>query len=134
MQWKGIVFFCIISICYSGTCDREDLITDNEFVGTWKLTEILADPGNGKGVFIQTNSDKQITFTNELTIESNASLCGFSQSDGESYSATYSIELRQINALNCPAAVSFELIDDELILSYICIEPCREKYRRVKTR
>ena len=55
----SLVFLTLIS------CNNSDAdYTPNTLIETWKYTEMLADPGNGSGVFTPVTSDKTLTFDN----------------------------------------------------------------------
>ena len=60
------IIFTLIS-CIKN--DNED--TTSPLLGTWELKEILADPGDGSGIFNTVNSNKKLTFYSNRKITSN---------------------------------------------------------------
>ena len=53
------------------SCDKDENATTNSLEGTWKLTEILADPGDGSGTFNPISSNKKLIFDNNGNVTSN---------------------------------------------------------------
>ncbi|MEQ8358718.1 MAG: hypothetical protein RH860_04465 [Cytophagales bacterium] len=106
---------------------------DNLLVGQWKLIEMLSDPGDGSGTFSPVQSDKMINFYADLTFESTEKLCYMVTSSHDKGKGTYSIESNFIYPDSCtyPTELSFQLNKDTLIITYLCIEPCAEKYLKV---
>lgn len=124
-----IAFFTLLS------CSSEDINSSN-IVGTWKLTQVLADPGDGSGVFSDIDSDKTITFFSDDTFLSNGNLCFFDSITPEATEGAFSIEYENITPYNCE---TFHLIDlnykienGTLIVYFHCIEACAEKYTKIK--
>ena len=66
---KKILFLSLMIFCLSScTSANEENSTINE-IGSWKLIAVLADPGDGSGVFQPVLSDKTIIFeTNVVAI------------------------------------------------------------------
>lgn len=104
-------------------------------LGTWQLTEQLIDIGDGKGTFAPAEAGKTIEFRKDGTVVSSGSLCSLGGEAGQQGAGKYSVETGEIISDNCgPGAlpVKFQLRGEELILNYPCIEPCGEKYRKVR--
>lgn len=136
---KRIIFLLSISLALSA-CDKTDPINDpfNELVGTWQLTEVLADPGDGSGVYRPFSSQKMITFAADGTYTSTGLLCSLNPSDETRTGGTYNLEDSSLIATNCHFGASeeavpipFEIRDGALFLSFPCIEPCGEKYQKI---
>jgi len=108
--------------------DNEDKNMTNGLIGEWKLIELLADPGDGSGVFQPVNSNKIIEIYNTGVIISNGDLCTMSIDANVPSSGTYSMIDSTINAANCE--LTFEVDGNDLIVYYPCIEPCVAKYER----
>ena len=105
-----------------------------ELINEWKLIEQLMDPGDGSGTFQPVISDKTIEFFSDGTVTSNGNLCTMSSASGTGSSGTYDGTEMIITADNCGVAIfeiRYELSGENLILSYPCIEACREKYEAV---
>ena len=123
----SIAIFTLIS------CNKNDSNTStNLLVGTWKYTEMYADPGNGSGVFTPVTSTKTITFDATGNVTSNGSLCDMSTASNESSTGTYTAATNTLIPTSCPnTTIIYELIGTTLILNYPCIEPCKAKFIKV---
>lgn len=124
-----LVFLTLIS------CKSDDSFSSNSIVGTWKLVEMLADPGDGSGTFMPVTSSKTIEFLADGSYTSNGNICAFSAlNDGDSegmYQVSeegYRIECEDpfVSPLN------LQLKEGDLILTFFCIEPCQQKYKRIQ--
>ena len=122
-----LLFFTLTS------CDNTDADdTANALIGTWKYTEMLADPGNGSGTFILVTSDKTITFDALGNVTSNGSLCDMSTASNASSTGTYTAATNTLIPSSCPnTSIIYELTGTVLILNYPCIEPCKAKFIKV---
>lgn len=126
------LILCVSQI--SCTVPDDDIIIDEEIQGRWQLIEIYADPGGG-GDFIAVDSDKVMNFLANGDLESNGYICSMSvDADTDSF-GTYSTSEFTISSPDCPDlvefSISFQIIGDNLIISYPCIEPCEEKYIKI---
>ncbi len=106
-------------------------------IGKWKLTEVLVDPGNGKGIFNKVASDKTLEFFSNGTVVSNGNLCVMDTAAGQQTGGTYSLKEKTIRPDNCQLEgtdliIHFRLENDALVLQYSCMEPCFEKYVRIQ--
>jgi len=128
-----IVLACICIISCSSDDDK-NASESPDLLGSWKLIEVYADPGDGSGDFVDVTSDKTITFMADETLESNGNLCNAFSNAGEPSDGAYSQEDGTIIVGTCGIVeyqISFEIIDDNLIVSYPCIEACLEKYSKI---
>ncbi|KAB8152262.1 hypothetical protein EZY14_014550 [Kordia sp. TARA_039_SRF] len=121
-----LTIFIIISCTDDETPETLETLT-----GSWKLTEVLLDPGDGSGEFQSVESDNTLNFsTDGETVTSNYSFCN--PNLNEQTSAIYSEAAGTITLENgcgdTPFLIYFEMQDSTLILNYPCIEPCRYKY------
>lgn len=128
---KSFLLIMIIGIIYS--CNKNDeSLNLSDLEGRWKLSEILADPGNGSGTFQSVTSNKTLIFYNNGNVTSNGFMCDMSSGTNLSSSGTYSLINGTINSSLCPNInIQFELNNNTLLLIYPCIEPCKSKYIRV---
>lgn len=124
-----LLFLVLIS------CKSDDSFSAESIVGTWRLVEVLADPGDGSGEFMRVTSNKTIEFLADGSFTSNGDICAFStESNGTSegsYLTTdtgYSIECEGTFVSN----IILELKDNALILTFFCIEPCQQKYKKIE--
>ena len=129
---KNLTLAMFISTVIS--CSKtEDITSSNLLKGTWKLTEVLADPGDGSGTFNSVNSTKNLIFSNSGNLSSNGAICDMSIETNLSSTGTYSEVNSTINSTNCPNnTIKYELNGNTLILIYPCIEACKAKYTRVQ--
>jgi len=132
MKTKILALAAIILTVIS--CSKNDDDTSNNLLkGTWKLTEVLADPGDGSGTFNSVNSNKNLIFSNGENLSSNGVICDMSIETNLGSTGTYSEVNSTINSTNCPNnTIKYELNGNTLILIYPCIEVCKAKYSRVQ--
>lgn len=111
----------------------EELNSNTDLVGEWKLVEVLTDPGDGSGTFSAVQSNKIIRFHPDGTLTSNGSICSMSIEANNPTSGTYSLINSTFNSPDCNSSdhdYQFEHIGDTLIVIYPCIEPCKVKYKK----
>ncbi|KAF2338816.1 lipocalin-like domain-containing protein [Flavobacterium ginsenosidimutans] len=129
---KNIIFLMLIGLFFSCSSDDQEKI-ESPVVGSWKLIEVLADPGDGSGTFRAVESNKTIEFKSNGTIATNTSLCD-PYSDEIKSSGSYSVTTNKITT-NCQnpniATISFELKDNYLILHFISNEGYSQKFQRI---
>lgn len=133
---KNLLFTLLLSvILFSCSSDNTDQDTNVELTGTWLLTEINNDPGDGSGTFSKVKSDKILVFGENNIITSNGSLCDNSTNSDSPNSGTYTIGLEcesgglitscsNISNLN----IAFVLKGSVMYIYYPCIEGCAAKY------
>jgi hypothetical protein len=127
-----ILALAVIILTVISCSKNDDDTSSNLLKGTWKLTEVLADPGDGSGTFNSVNSNKNLIFSNSGNLSSNGVICDMSIETNVSSTGTYSEVNSTINSTNCPNnTIKYELNGNTLILIYPCIEPCKAKYTRV---
>lgn len=125
---KTILLLAILGVLFSCHKNDEEL-APTSLAGTWKLTEVLADIGDGKGTFQPVSSNKNLVFVSDNKVTSNGQICDFSLESNSSSTASYSQANSTINCSNF--VIHYELVDNTLILSYQCIEGCQAKYIKV---
>lgn len=120
------------------SCDNEEDTVDasSPLLGTWQLIETLRDPGDGSGTFTPVTSDQTLTFFSSGKVTSNSAFCQMSNETDGNFSANFIFDEAEnegvITTLDCPTFnLLFSFHDNNLIVSYPCIEPCGDKY--VKT-
>lgn len=126
---KSILLLTILGSLFSCHKNEEELAPAS-LAGTWKLTEVLADIGDGKGTFQPVSSSKEIVFVSDGKLTSNGSICDMSVESNSSTTTTYSEATHTIDCQNRP--VQYELNGNTLILTYFCIEGCQAKYTKVQ--
>ena len=133
---KIALILTVVVLLFSCKNDDDNAPENNSSViGTWKITAIYLDPGDGSGDFEDVTSAKKVSFYGDGTVSSTGSLCEISNSSEMGTSGTYSLTNGSITIPDCANpnySTSFELIDSNLIISYLCIEGCKEKYVKVE--
>ena len=122
---------CLCLGCHSdspGTPDTGNLI------GTWQLTEVLFDPGDGSGVFQPSDAGFEITLKPDGTFQANYHVCRVFES-GNRESGPYSRIGDQEILITCDGSfangIQGRLEEGNLIFYYPCIEPCVYKFRKL---
>ena len=116
------------------SCDENELTVDPaELTGTWQVVEVLSDPGDGSGTFMPIDSDKTMSFFTTGMVRTNADFCDNTQETDVFQETTYSVSDSVINVIcdDFEWEMPFEIEGDNLILYYLCIEPCAEKYEKI---
>lgn len=135
---KRISFVLVfVSILFSCSNDDDSSVSPN-ILGTWQLTAVLVDPGDGSGTFVEVDDElKRLLFLADGTVISlDSSICGFTPG-GITGVTTYDIIEQQILTECCGFAscieltIYYEFEGENLILSYPCIEACQEKYKKI---
>ncbi len=130
MKKALLISVSVLLLALGCSTDKKDHLE-----GRWELVAELADPGDGSGTFQPTNREKYLEFTSAREVVSNVSHCMFSENADSGKSGSYSLE-ESVLIFTCDSgeeSYSFQLINDELILNFPrCIEPCQEKYKRVR--
>ncbi|MGJ8685038.1 MAG: lipocalin family protein [Nonlabens sp.] len=131
---KYFIFFVFTSLLIScNTSDDPGNILDYDLEGTWKLTEVLADPGDGSGTFQTVTSSKTITFDANGGFTSNGTVCDLSITSTSNTSGTYNAVDQTING-NCGTTnlpITYDIIGSALEITYPCFEPCMTRYRKI---
>lgn len=129
---NSILLLILLNLLIS--CNKNDQeLAPASLIGTWKLTEMLQDPGDGSGTFQPVNSNKKIVFVNSNQVTSNGVLCDMSINSDTFTTGSYSETTKTINPSDCQnLTVNYEVDANSLILSYRCIEGCKAKYIKVE--
>ncbi|MEZ4855066.1 MAG: hypothetical protein R2812_01165 [Gelidibacter sp.] len=130
---KKMILYIAIAI-FMVSCSNDDTPNGHEPVSKWKLTEILADPGDGSGTFNPVLSDKTVTFYSDGIIKSNGNLCEIGTDTTQGSTGTYTSDT--IVPDSCPSeaslGISYTIEASVLIIHYPCIEACAEKYELIE--
>ena len=112
-------------------CNSED--PESEITGEWQLVEVLADPGDGSGKFQSVDSNKRVTFLKDGTYTSNGIICDFTTLSEETSGGQYTVD-DEGYLISCSGPIGYNinlrLEDGFLIISFPCIEPCLQKFRK----
>lgn len=128
VMFAGLALLAVVAC----TKDEENAVQPNTGVnGSWKLTAVLADPGDGSGTFTAVSSNKKLTFTASGQVTSNGDLCQMEQGSGNPTSGVYSISDSTIVSNDCDTnarPLIFKVQNEFLDVYYPCIEPCIARY------
>jgi Lipocalin-like domain len=129
---NSILLLILLNLLIS--CNKNDQeLAPASLIGTWKLTEMLQDPGDGSGTFQPVNSNKKIVFVISNQVTSNGVICDMSINSDTFSTGSYSEATKTINPYDCQnLTINYEVDASSLILSYRCIEGCRAKYIKVE--
>lgn len=117
----------------SCTSANEEVSLDLNEIGTWRLIEVLADPGDGSGTFQPVVSSKTVRFETNGTVSCTGNLCDLSIAASTQTRGTYSSSNRRIITSNCnQLQLTYEITTDELIIIYPYIEAAKAKYVKVE--
>ncbi|MEP1096105.1 MAG: hypothetical protein ABJG78_13405 [Cyclobacteriaceae bacterium] len=130
--------FLILGIMAIVSSCEEDSVDPSELLGTWKLSEVLADPGDGSGIFQPTKENYKITFLpdGKLWMDQGlfctASLKLFTGSNGSYDTAKSVIVSHECATDEFTPEYDYELnAANELIVHLPCIEPCANKFIKI---
>lgn len=131
---KNLLLITLIVLIVTSCSDDDNV--HNSVVGTYQLTAIFADPGDGSVEFDPVESERKISLYSDSTFLANFSFCnGLStEAIGNSKGTFSSSELTFEEDCNNSIPSNKLLIDfteSELIISYSCFEGCSEKYTKI---
>jgi len=132
------LFFFLPLFCLALVSCAEKSSTADTLVGDWQLVEVLMDPGDGSGVFTPVDSEKTISIQANGAYTASGIICELSTTTTATTSGNFRFETQLVEPSDCrtmqPAAtlIPYEFNGKELILQYVCIEPCLHKYRRIE--
>ncbi len=113
--------------------DQDDRLNLTVLEGTWLLTEVLFDPGDGSGEFRKIDSERQLSLSPGNTYSANYDVCQAIE-EGENFIGTFERIDAQEFLIPCAGSllnsVQGRLEDGFLILYYPCDEPCAYKFRK----
>ena len=126
---KKLLFLLFVSSLFI-SCNDDDN-DPQTLVGSWRLTAVWLDPGDGSGEFQSVTDGSTLNFSSDgETVTISTSFCNATNEN----TATYSEVDGTITLPECgnftPYTIYFEIIASDLILSYPCIEACQYKYNK----
>ncbi|WP_373073476.1 lipocalin family protein [Zeaxanthinibacter enoshimensis] len=133
---RQLALLTLLLTCILFSCARdEESYLSPDIVGIWQLRAVLADPGDGSGEYEPVRSDKTIEFFADGTFITNVSFCDGSRDAEEGFSGTYNMETGVLSPEGCVYAgymPSYSFVGKNLVIQLPCIEPCGEKYEKIK--
>ena len=114
-------------------CSKEDSVTPGELLGTWRLTSVYLDPGDGSGTFQPADYAREFTFFADSTYLTSRDICTLSASGSGGGEGRYSPDRRVIFPTHCRilAEYLYTIEGRELAIAYRCIEGCAERYVKI---
>lgn len=121
----------VILLSFLLACQKEEDTTTTQ---AWTLIEVLADPGDGSGTFHPTSYQKTITFLANGTFQSSRPMCQMGSANDQPGTGRVDSGTRVLVPDECPDwSLHYTYEGEFLIITYPCIEACREKYKQLAT-
>lgn len=138
---KNCLLILITTLLFNCTSkDIRPVIENEELLGKWELIEQLVDPGDGSGIFTPIVSERVVEFFGNGRVTVNGLLCymssvvdgqnsgNFSEIDSEHYDG----EIIPIGCDYSETKIYYVIEDSNLILWYLCIEGCGQKFKKIE--
>lgn len=121
----------LLPACQKDTQERPD---PEVLEGTWLLTEVLFDPGDGSGQFRPVDSERELSLASGNTFSANYDVCQAIE-EGEKFSGTFIRTDAHEFLIECAQSllnsVQGRLEDGWLVLYYPCDEPCAYRFKKI---
>jgi hypothetical protein len=108
-------------------CTKSSDKTSSSLVGRWKLTETLADPGDGSGTWMPATADYIIQFNKDSTAYENP-VNPYRNINRYSVSSDSTLTLFYTNGTS--SDFYFKIESNTLTIMGGCIEACGTRYKR----
>lgn len=139
---KKLLFILLVGGLLFSCSSKDDDNGETSLFGTWKLSEIKNDPGDGSGVFVKVDSEKILIFEKSGNITSNGSLCFNSVTSDSPSSGKFQVNEEvgfsgSIAPSGCGDGQSdigllFTQEKSVLYVYFPCIEGCAAKFIKIK--
>ncbi|MEL7145190.1 MAG: hypothetical protein AAFO69_02380 [Bacteroidota bacterium] len=129
-----ILAFLTLLCLLSGCGDDNDLTSlSSSPSGVWILKEVLSDPGDGSGTFRPVESTHSILIFEDNSFKSSEDICNGSDNGVSGQVDVASGRFRITDCFNGigRGTLRYQQVKDEMILYFLCIEPCAQKYVRI---
>ena len=128
-----LLIVCLLLLSCGG--DSNDPLDGESLYGTWLLSEVLLDPGDGSGEFIPRDTGEELIIQPNSIYVSNWNICRLNSPVGKEYSGQFRETGNGTIELECPlddgVFINAELEQGLLILNYPCIEPCAYRFYKI---
>jgi hypothetical protein len=121
---RKVLLILVLVVSVFSACKKE--IQDNDLTGKWKLTEYLADPGDGSGTWRPASNSQFIEFLEDGTLIFSPS----GQYDSKRYNVTSDSTII-FSGGPYDSPIRYNLSGNMLTLNPQCIERCGMKYVKV---
>ena len=116
-----VLFFSLLLFACTKSSDNK---TNVSLIGKWRLTETLADPGDGSGKWTKVNSDDYIQFTEDSIYQTNKPATG----DIIKFSLPTDSTITFIYVNGQTSRYYYKINGNELTIMGGCYEACGSKY------
>jgi hypothetical protein len=123
MKQLQAIFLLLLLVTIGGCATMN---TGSKLTGKWRLTETLADPGDGSGKWKPVESDESY-----LTFDSEGGLSSTDSPGYRSYALVDSNKIEISFADGRKQVMTYHVDGSTLTLSPQCIEACGSRYTRV---
>ena len=135
MDMKKLLLMLPVALMFlSCQEDRDDQVTPNQLEGTWLLTEVLFDPGDGSGEFEPSDAGFRITLNADNSFEANFHVCRVFE-EGERLTGSFTRIAQSEILITCSESfvngIQGRLEEGNLVFYYPCIEPCVYRFIKV---
>lgn len=130
------MLFMILAALALPACQKDtEAPPDPEVLeGSWLLTEVLFDPGDGSGTFRPVDSERELHLTPANTFSTNYDICQAIE-DGEKFNGTFIRTDADEFLIECAQSlinsVQGRLEEGFLVLYYPCDEPCAYRFKKI---
>lgn len=125
---KGTVRLALIlSVMLAISCSKTKEGAGNDIAGTWKLTEYLADPGDGSGTWQKARTNNYVTFRADSTVEGNV------YPEAKRYSIVSDSTIRFIRNDSLSQLYFYTLYKSSLTIRGGCFEACGSRFKRMRS-
>ena len=124
MRKLALILLCITA-CFSISCKKQSN-RENNIYGKWKLTEILADPGDGSGKYMPVKGAAKY-----VVLEESGKILGEAFPEATSFRIVDSIHLEiTFKDRKEPVGFGFKLSGNMLTINPPCFEACGNRFVR----
>ncbi len=128
-------FFALLFVLvFFSACENEEEAAELSPLGTWQLTAVLTDNGDGSGSFKPVTSDREITLLADNTYRAKGNLCSLEEEGQNATVGVYDRVAQTMWPENCVTMggtpLGLEIEGDQLTITYLCFEGCAHRYTR----
>lgn len=120
---RHFIILCLAILAIG--CSKNLVKTKTSFVGKWKLTESLIDPGDGSGKWTAPAENTVIEFTS-------GGLIKYNTGESDNYKIINDSLMQVSSSSSSTINYSYKMDGNKLFMRPPCIEACGERYIRLK--
>lgn len=123
---KACFTFLMITLVVLASCKKDRKDGPGEIYGTWKLTETMADPGDGSGKYRPVTGEAKY-----ITLEASGKISGEAVPDALTFKVLDSTRLElSLKGNTQPVVFWYKVTSSKLTLNPPCIEGCGLRFIR----